>query len=81
MRVSRNRNWGHPELVQSLERFAPLAAEATGWNLAVLDRRIGGLRGISTHEVPANREINREFFNFGPDRDSEVAIRPMIKRT
>ena len=32
MRVSRNRNWGHPELVKFLERFAPLAAKATGWN-------------------------------------------------
>jgi penicillin-insensitive murein endopeptidase len=32
MRVSRNRNWGHPELVKFLERFAPLAAEATGWH-------------------------------------------------
>ncbi len=31
MRVSRNRNWGHPKLVQFLERFAPLAAKATGW--------------------------------------------------
>jgi penicillin-insensitive murein endopeptidase len=31
MRVSRNRNWGHPELVNFLERFAPLAAKATGW--------------------------------------------------
>jgi penicillin-insensitive murein DD-endopeptidase len=31
MRVSRNRNWGHPELVKFLERFAPLAAKATGW--------------------------------------------------
>src|SRR5207245_7751136 len=30
MRLSRNRNWGHPELVQFLERFAPLAAKATG---------------------------------------------------
>jgi penicillin-insensitive murein DD-endopeptidase len=30
MRLSRNRNWGHPELVKFLERFAPLAAEATG---------------------------------------------------
>jgi penicillin-insensitive murein DD-endopeptidase len=30
MRISRNRNWGHPELVQFLERFAPLAAKATG---------------------------------------------------
>jgi penicillin-insensitive murein endopeptidase len=32
MRLSRNRNWGHPELVQFLERFAPLAAKATGWH-------------------------------------------------
>ena len=32
MRVSRNRNWGHPELVHFLERFAPLAAKATGWH-------------------------------------------------
>jgi penicillin-insensitive murein endopeptidase len=31
MRLSRNRNWGHPELVRFLERFAPLAAKATGW--------------------------------------------------
>lgn len=32
MRVSRNRMWGHPELVKFLERFAPLAAKATGWH-------------------------------------------------
>jgi penicillin-insensitive murein endopeptidase len=32
MRLSRNRNWGHPELVHFLEKFAPLAAKATGWN-------------------------------------------------
>jgi len=31
MRLTRNRNWGHPELVNFLERFAPLAAKATGW--------------------------------------------------
>src|SRR3974390_640138 len=31
MRLSRNRNWGHPKLVNFLERFAPLAAKATGW--------------------------------------------------
>jgi penicillin-insensitive murein endopeptidase len=31
MRLSRNRNWGHPELVKFLEQFAPLAAKATGW--------------------------------------------------
>ena len=32
MRTARNRNWGHPELVKFLERFAPLAAKATGWH-------------------------------------------------
>jgi penicillin-insensitive murein endopeptidase len=32
MRLSRNRNWGHPELVKFLEKFAPRAAKATGWN-------------------------------------------------
>jgi penicillin-insensitive murein endopeptidase len=32
MRVERNRNWGHPELIHFLKRFAPLAAKATGWH-------------------------------------------------
>lgn len=32
MRPSRNRNWGHPSLVRFIEKFAPLAAKATGWN-------------------------------------------------
>ena len=32
MRLSRNRNWGHPSLVRFLEKFAPLAAKATGWD-------------------------------------------------
>src|ERR1700730_7153646 len=31
MRLSRNRNWGHPSLINFLEKFAPLAAKATGW--------------------------------------------------
>src|SRR4249919_2211094 len=31
MRSSGNRNWGHPDLVKFLERFAPLAEKATGW--------------------------------------------------
>lgn len=32
MRLSRNRNWGHPDLVKFLETFAPAAAKATGWH-------------------------------------------------
>jgi penicillin-insensitive murein endopeptidase len=31
MRLSRNRNWGHPSLINFLEKFAPLAAKVTGW--------------------------------------------------
>lgn len=31
MRLSRNRNWGHPSLIHFLEKFAPAAAKATGW--------------------------------------------------
>jgi len=31
MRLSRNRNWGHPELIAFLKRFAPAAAAASGW--------------------------------------------------
>ena len=34
---------------------------------------------VSTPKFPANREINREFFNFGLARGPEVAIRPMIQ--
>ncbi|HXZ47048.1 MAG TPA: penicillin-insensitive murein endopeptidase [Pseudolabrys sp.] len=31
MRLSRNRNWGHPSLINFVERFAALASKATGW--------------------------------------------------
>jgi hypothetical protein len=36
---------------------------------------------VSTPKFPANREINREFFNFSLVRSSEVVIRPTIQRT
>ena len=36
---------------------------------------------VSAPKFPANREINREFFDFGLARGSEVAICPMIHRT
>src|SRR3974390_1501139 len=44
MRLSRNRNWGHPELINFLERFAPLPAKATGWE-GDLHRGQGAPRG------------------------------------
>ena len=33
---------------------------------------------VLTRKFPANGEINREFFNLGPDRALEHPIRPMI---
>jgi len=32
MRISRNRFWGHPSLINFVEKFAADAAKATGWN-------------------------------------------------
>jgi penicillin-insensitive murein endopeptidase len=51
MRVSRNRNWGHPELVSFLERFAPLAAKATGWH-GILIGDMAQPRGGPLHVRP-----------------------------
>jgi penicillin-insensitive murein endopeptidase len=31
LRLSRNRNWGHPQLVRFIKRWAPIAAKATDW--------------------------------------------------
>jgi penicillin-insensitive murein endopeptidase len=62
MRLSRNRNWGHPELVKFLERFAPLAAKATGWHgILVGDRaqpRGGPLPfGHMSHQIGLDVDI------------------------
>jgi murein endopeptidase len=70
MRVSRNRNWGHPELVQFLERFAPLAAEATGWKgilIGVMAQPRGGPLpfGHRSHQIGLDVDI---WFMPMPDR-------------
>jgi penicillin-insensitive murein endopeptidase len=44
MRLSRNRNWGHPSLVQFVERFSQKAAKATGWH-GILVGDLGQPRG------------------------------------
>ena len=61
MRLSRNRNWGHPELVQMLERLAARAPKL-GWNgLLVGDmaQARGGpmLTGHATHQAGLDAEI------------------------
>jgi len=61
MRLSRNRNWGHPELVQFLERLASQAPK-TGWRgLLVGDMsqpRGGPMRtGHASHQVGLDADI------------------------
>jgi penicillin-insensitive murein DD-endopeptidase len=61
MRLSRNRNWGHPELVQFLERLANKAPK-TGWRgLLVGDMsqpRGGPMRtGHASHQVGLDADI------------------------
>jgi penicillin-insensitive murein endopeptidase len=56
MRLSRNRNWGHPSLVKFLEKFAPLAAKATGWK-GVLVGDMAQPRGGPTVSDHASHQI------------------------
>src|SRR5437868_4995712 len=70
MRLSRNRNWGHPDLVKFLERFAPLAAEATGWKRILIgdmaQPRGGPLPfGHKSHQIGLDVDI---WFMPMPDR-------------
>src|SRR6201982_2010536 len=75
MRPSRNRNWGHPELVTFLERFAPLAAQATGWKGILIgdmaQPRGGPLPfGHKSHQIGLDVDI---WFMPMPDRDLSKA--------
>ena len=44
MRLSRNRNWGHPELIAFLERFANRAATSDGWRGPARRRHVAAAR-------------------------------------
>ena len=62
MRPSRNRNWGHPELIHFVERFAPAAAQASGWpGILVGDmaQPRGGpmLTGHASHQLGLDADI------------------------
>lgn len=62
MRPSRNRNWGHPELIRFIERFAPAAAKAGGWpGILVGDmaQPRGGpmLTGHASHQLGLDADI------------------------
>ena len=71
MRLSRNRNWGHPELVNFLERLSATAAKVAGWpGLLVGDmsQPRGGpmLTGHASHQVGLDADV---WLSPMPDRE------------
>jgi len=62
MRLSRNRNWGHPDLIRFLERLAEKAPKVAGWpGLLVGDiaQPRGGptLSGHTSHQIGLDADI------------------------
>ena len=62
MRLSRNRNWGHPAVVSLVERLAVEAKERDGWNgllVGDLSQPRGGpmLSGHASHQIGLDADI------------------------
>jgi penicillin-insensitive murein endopeptidase len=62
MRLSRNRNWGHPKLIAFLERLAKRVPEAAGWNgllVGDLSQPRGGpmLTGHASHQLGLDADV------------------------
>lgn len=62
MRLSRNRNWGHPYVLDFLERFARTASQVTGWPgllIGDMSQPRGGpmLTGHSSHQLGIEIDI------------------------
>jgi len=84
MRLSRNRNWGHPNLVAFLERLADQAPK-TGWRgllLGDMSQPRGGpmISGHASHQVGLDADIwltpmpNREFTRLEREEMSATMI-------
>ncbi len=70
MRLSRNRNWGHPVLISFLERLAKEAQKKDGWHgllVGDLAQPMGGpmLSGHASHQIGLDADI---WLNPMPDR-------------
>ena len=62
MRLSRNRNWGHPDLVKLLERLSSKVEKVAGWNgllVGDMSQPRGGpmLTGHASHQVGLDADI------------------------
>ncbi len=83
MRLSRNRNWGHPRLVSFIKHFAPKAAHASGWpGLLVGDmsQPRGGpmITGHASHQIGLDVDI---WLTPMPERQLSRAEREEISAT
>lgn len=83
MRLSRNRNWGHPDLVALVERLATEAKEKDGWNgllVGDLAQPRGGPMpsGHASHQVGLDADI---WLTQMPDRRLTAKEREEIKAT
>lgn len=70
MRLSRNRNWGHPKLISYLEKFAKAVREKDGWPgilVGDLSQPRGGpmLTGHRSHQIGIDADV---WLNPMPDR-------------
>jgi penicillin-insensitive murein endopeptidase len=82
MRLSRNRNWGHPKLVEFLERLAEKAKQA-GWNgllVGDMSQPRGGpmLTGHTSHQVGLDADI---WLTPMPDRKLSREERELMSAT
>jgi penicillin-insensitive murein endopeptidase len=62
MRLSRHRNWGHPQLVAFLQHFSATAAQASGWPgilVGDMSQPRGGpmLTGHASHQIGLDADI------------------------
>ncbi|MEM0948447.1 MAG: penicillin-insensitive murein endopeptidase [Pseudomonadota bacterium] len=62
MRLSRNRNWGHPEAIRFIERLSAQAAKLPGWNglyIGDISQPRGGpmLSGHRSHQIGLDIDI------------------------
>ena len=62
MRLSRNRNWGHPETVKFIERLSRFASKQSGWNglyIGDISQPRGGpmLTGHRSHQIGLDIDI------------------------
>jgi penicillin-insensitive murein DD-endopeptidase len=62
MRLSRNRNWGHPETIAFLERLSRKAAQQPGWSglyIGDISQPRGGpmLTGHASHQIGLDADI------------------------